>query len=198
MGKAPPKVFDDACREARSRESRSCVACPRHQPRATWIPIDCAAGGLSVIESTSSKFGCPQRQVQREPGSRIAHIASDQLADSPQPVREGVAVDAEPMRGIGVRASSFEIRAQRLAKGSALIATFERPERFRHELAELARVAQRIEQLERADVINRVERGDAMREPWLSLKRRDELRLSRRRRQASDSRSRRRDGKCCT
>ena len=39
-------------------------------------------------------------------------------------------MDAEPVRGIGVGASGFEIRAQRLAESSAMIATFECPERF--------------------------------------------------------------------
>ena len=53
-------------------------------------------------KSTSQHLGCPQRQVQRKPSSRITHIAPDQLADPPQSVRERVAVDAEPMRGIGV------------------------------------------------------------------------------------------------
>ncbi len=57
---------------------------------------------LSFIEVDLEHLRCPQRQVQREPGSRIANVASDQLTDSSQPVGEGVAVDAKSMRGIGV------------------------------------------------------------------------------------------------
>src|SRR5829696_8454308 len=93
------------------------------RPRLKWFLAE-----LSIIEVALKQVGCRERQVQCEPGSGIAHIASNQLADSSEPVRERVAVDAESMRGIGVGSSSFEICPQRLAKRAAVIAAGERSE----------------------------------------------------------------------
>ena len=50
-------------------------------PKVSSLQIVVVQADLSFIGGDVNQLGCPQRQVQREPGSRIANIASDQLAD---------------------------------------------------------------------------------------------------------------------
>jgi len=55
---------------------------------------------LWFIGVNPQQFGCQQREVQRKPPRWITDIAPYEIANPPQSVRERVAVDPEPMRGV--------------------------------------------------------------------------------------------------
>jgi hypothetical protein len=90
--------------------------------------------------------------VQRQPGAGIGDIAAHELADSPQSIGKGVAMDAESTGGIDLGAAALQENPESSPQRSPLITMFKRIQCFCDEFTQFVRITQFIQQTEDSDI----------------------------------------------